>query len=279
VESTSLRACWLGRLLRRLRDDQGLTLRFVAAHLGVEFGVLARFERGETALTRDHVVGLLDAYRMLDNQERAAVLELAQQVWQAQGQLDFDGTIPDQAFADVLWLESQACRIHCYSPTTLPDLLNTVDYATQAYLDIASSEQIAARIGLAQQRQQVLQRELEPPEVLVILDEPVLNQRTTDERIWRDQLDHLTDLALLPNVHLRILPSNSARPAGADHAFTVFTLPPPYLGPVVDIPYLGGRLLLEEHAGRYLTAFEHLNHAAVDGGAFINQLNGSIKER
>jgi hypothetical protein len=270
-ENVSLRSRWLGQLMRQLREEQGLTLKFTAVHLGVDFGVLARFERGEAALTRDRVVGLLDAYRLHDPQERAAVLELAQQVWQARGQVDFDGVIPDQGFADVLWLESLACRIHCYNPTTLPEPLCTVDYTSEAHPDTASPEQVTARVRLAEKRQQVLRRKPVPPEVCVVLDEPVLDHRTGDLRVWRDQLDYLAGLTRLPNVRLRIVPSGGARPTGLDHAFTVFTLPSPYPGPVVHIPYLGGRVLLEQSADRYLTAFEHLDHAAVDGGAFINK--------
>jgi transcriptional regulator with XRE-family HTH domain len=271
VESISLRARWLGQLVRRLRDDQGLTLKFVAAHLGVEFGVVSRFERGEAALTRDHVIALLDAYRLHDAQERALVLELAQQAWQAQGRLDFEGVIPDQAFADVLWLESQAAQILCYNPAILPDLLCTVDYATHEHPDAASPDQVAAWARLAEQRQQVIRREPHPPEILVVLDEPVLGRRVGDLRVWRDQLDHLAGLAQLPNLRLRVLTSGAVRPAGVGHGFTVFTLPAPYSRPVVHIPYLGGRLLLEEHADQYLAALDRLDQAAVDGGAFISK--------
>lgn len=266
----SLRARWLGRLTRRLREDQGLTLKFVAAHLGADFGVVSRFERGEAALTRDHVIALLDAYRVHDTDQRARVLELAEQVWHAKGELDFDGVIPDQSFADVLWLESRACRIHCYQPVTVPDPLCTVDYMPWAHSDTGLPEQIAAHTRLAQRRQQVLRREPDPPEIFVVLDEPVLDRRGGDVRVWRDQLDHLAEAARLPNVRLRVLTGTASRPVGVDHGFTVFTLPALYPGPVVHIGYLGGRLLLEQSADRYLNAFERLDHAAVDGGAFIS---------
>lgn len=266
--TVSLRARWLGRRLRGLRDDQGLTLKFVAPHVGVDFSALARVERGEGALTREHVMALLDVYRVHDPQERGAVVELAQQVWQSRGQVDFDGAVPDDGFADVLWLESQACRIQCYSPTALPDLLHSGDHAERAARagldDAASPEQVTARVQLARQRCQVWAREPEPPTLLVVVDEPAVRHLGAMER------DHLSGLTASPNISLRVLLVDSARPSDLDHGFTVFTLPPPYPGPVVHIPYLDGRLLLERpHAGQYLAAFDALHRTAVDGTEFL----------
>jgi hypothetical protein len=43
----TIRAQFLGQRMRKLRDDRGLTLKYVAGYLGVEFSTLARYERAE----------------------------------------------------------------------------------------------------------------------------------------------------------------------------------------------------------------------------------------
>src|SRR5687768_10995590 len=41
----TIRAQWLGQRMRELREERGLTLKYIAAYLGVEFSTLARYER------------------------------------------------------------------------------------------------------------------------------------------------------------------------------------------------------------------------------------------
>lgn len=269
----SLRSRCLGQLMRQLRDESGLTMKYAAAYVGVDFNVIRRFEHGEASLPRYQMVELLDAYRQHDRNKRERLLRLAEAVWRSRSEIDFDGAVPDESSADLLWLESEATTIQVYAPNSLPDLLHTSGYADHVARAIlgaqAAREQVDARVGLAARRQQVLRRP-DPAQLEIALDECVLRHPVRSPRVWAEQLDHLAGLCRLPNVQIRILPTGAARPPQVAGGFTVFTLLAPYPALVAYIEYLGGRLFLDSgSATAHLQAFDRLRDVALkpDGSA------------
>src|SRR3990170_4346310 len=116
-DRSSLRSRWLGSRLRELREDRGLTLKYVANFLGVEFADLAGHEHGRQVFVFDKVAALLDLYGVYDRVERDHLLGLARQVFRLpRWQDDFAGPDLDVSMLDFLWLESLAQRIRCYGP-------------------------------------------------------------------------------------------------------------------------------------------------------------------
>src|ERR671916_3324072 len=87
----TIRAQWLGQRMRELREERGLTLKYIAAYLGVEFSTLARYERAEWPFRRDHVLALLDVYHVYDEGERQKLVTLAQEAWRV-NQWELDGS-------------------------------------------------------------------------------------------------------------------------------------------------------------------------------------------
>ncbi|MEJ3742805.1 helix-turn-helix transcriptional regulator [Actinomycetes bacterium KLBMP 9797] len=267
----SFRARVLGRLMRQLRDENGLTIKHVAAYVGVDFALLGRFERGEWSMPRHQVAILLDVYRVHDRDEQERLFRLAEAVWRSRSEMDFDGAVPDESFADLLWLESEATTIHCYAPSGLPDLLHASGYAdlvARAVLgERAIQEQVDARVALAARRQQVLRRP-DPVRLEVVLDECVLRHPVCDQRVWAEQLDHLAAVSQMTNVQVRILPAGVARPPHVCGGYCVFALSQPYPALVAHVEYLGGRLLMENGAATaHLQAFDRLREAALAPGA------------
>jgi transcriptional regulator with XRE-family HTH domain len=244
----SFRAAVLGRLMRQLREDSGLTLKYVAACLGVDFGLIRRFEHGLWAATRYQVSGLLDAYREHDPMRRQRLLALAQAVWQARAELDFDGAVPDESFADLLWLEAEATKIQHYAVTAIPDLLHIPEYAEHLARAVfgtdATEQQVDARVQVTVRRQQVRQRS-ESMLLEVVLDECALHHPPADRQVWAAQLAHLIELDETSDVRLQVLPAAVPRPPQVVGGFTVFSLPEPLPAFVVHIEYSGGRLLRE----------------------------------
>jgi hypothetical protein len=264
----SLRARWLANRMRQLRDDQGLARRFVTAHLDIDLSEFGRFERGEQAFTRERVNALLDVYRVHDPDERDLLLRLAQAVWKSGSELDFEGAVPDASFADLLWLESHATHIRCYNPLSIPDLQHTPSHAEQTVRSAAGiaagRERIDAWKRLTAERQQRLQLHPEQVELTVVMDACALSRPVGNPRDWQDQLDHIRQVATLPNVTVRVLPADVPRQTPVDGAFSTFDLPSPYpVRQVVHIPYLGGRLFLEDSCA-HATAFEQLYRTASD---------------
>src|SRR5918998_1307218 len=132
----TIRAQWLGQRMRELREERGLTLKYIAAYLGVEFSTLARYERAQR-------------------------VQLAQDAWRVnRWDDDFEGTVYDQTFVDYPWLESRSEEICTYSTLVLPGLLQTRDYAEAVirYMEGAQANQqkVDRWVRLRMERQLIL---------------------------------------------------------------------------------------------------------------------------
>ncbi len=224
----TIRAQYLGERMRKLREDRGLTLKYIAAHLGVEFSTLARYERAEWPFRRDHVIALLDVYGVYDEVQRSQLIELAQSAWQinqwAPVGSRYDslllshvkGSVP----IDPWWLQTRAEELCIYAPLLVPDVVQTRDYAEtivrQNVLDGRRVDQIVARlIG----RQQQLD---DPPRtrLTILLEEQVLHRPIGGRPVMVQQLEFLTRTVERPHVDIRVLPGQWGWHPGLDGSFT-----------------------------------------------------------
>jgi transcriptional regulator with XRE-family HTH domain len=235
--------------MRELRDDRGLTLKYVSSYLGVEFSTLARYERAEWPFRRDHVVALLDVYGIHDETERTRLVQLAHDAWRInQWEQDLHGTVHDTTFVDYPWLETRANEIRAYNTMTVPGLLQTPGYAEaliRAYEGGTDTTDTKVRkwVNLRMNRQRILNAK-DGPQLSVILDEAVLHRRVGDPTVMREQLTHLRDATRRPRTEIRILPATVGIHPGLHGTFFVFRMPAPY--PAVSyVEHLGGRLFME----------------------------------
>jgi transcriptional regulator with XRE-family HTH domain len=275
----SLRARWLGERMRKLRDDRGLTLKYIAAYIGVEFSTLARYERAEWPFRQDHVVALLDAYGVHDEAERERLIQLAKDAWRInRWEPDFEGAIDDPSFVDCLWLESRAEQICAYGTMVVPPLLCTVEYAKALFYSTHGRNLPEFRVdkwlALLVDRQKVLNGP-KPTRVHALVEEQVLHRPIGGVAVLRAQLEHLarlsarTDLA----VEVRVLPATAGAHAGHFGAFTVFRMPTPY-PPVTYVEHLGGRLYIETTAAtHYGEAFDAMTEQALPVAESINLID------
>ncbi|MCW6010027.1 helix-turn-helix transcriptional regulator [Micromonospora sp. CPCC 205371] len=256
----SLRARWLGERMRKLRDERGLTLKYIAAYIGVEFSTLARYERAEWPFRKDHVIALLDVYGVREEAERERLIQLACDAWQVnRWEPDFDGAIDDPQFVDCLWLESRSEQICAYGTMVVPPLLCTVDYARALFYAAhgrdAPEYKVDRWLTLLAERQKVLHN-----------PHPTrLHRPVGGAAVQRKQLEHLarlnasTDLS----VEVRVLPATAGAHAGHFGAFTVFRMPSPY-PPVAYVEHLGGRLYIEATGAiHYGNAFDAMTEQAL----------------
>jgi transcriptional regulator with XRE-family HTH domain len=279
----SVRARWLGERMRGLREERGLTLKYVAAFLGVEFSTLARYERAEWPFRRDHVVALLDVYGVYDETERTQLVQLAQDAWRInQWEQDFDGTVYDTTFIDYPWLESRAEEICAYSAMTVPGLLQTPAYAEaliRAYEGgaDAAEHKVQKWLNLRMERQRVLNLK-NGPTLSVIVDEAVLRRPVGDRKVQRDQLAYLRDAGRRPKMEIRVLPSSVGVHPGLDGTFFVFRMPAPY--PAVSyVEHLGGRLFMEAtRAVCYSEAYSQLWETALRESESVALIANLVEE-
>jgi transcriptional regulator with XRE-family HTH domain len=263
----TIRAQWLGQRMRELREERGLTLKYIAAYLGVEFSTLARYERAEWPFRRDHVVALLDVYGVYDERERAQLVQLAQDAWRVnRWDDDFEGTVYDATFVDYPWLESRAEEICTYSTMVFPGLLHTRDYAEALIRHTegvqSSTQKIDRWVRLRMERQQILD-EKPPTRLAAVLEEAVLHRPIGGRAVLRAQLEHLTRAVERPHVEVLVIPTRHGMHPGLDGPFTLFRMQRPY-PEVAYVEHLGGRLFMEAtRAERYSKAYDGLREVAL----------------
>jgi transcriptional regulator with XRE-family HTH domain len=266
----SLRARWLGERMRDLRDERGLTLKYIAAYIGVEFSTLARYERAEWPFRQDHVIALLDAYAVHDEAERERLIQLSKDAWRVnRWEPDFQSAIDDPSFVDCLWLESRSEQICSYATMVVPPLLCTPAYARALFHAHHGYDgptfKVEKWLALLAERQKVIGQRGPLKRLDVFVEEQVLHRPVGGTGVLREQLAHLvrcTGRTDLP-VEVRVVPASAATHPGFFGAFTLFRMPPPY-PPVAYVEHLGGRLYIESAgAVQYSHTFDALTELAL----------------
>jgi transcriptional regulator with XRE-family HTH domain len=231
-DESSLRSRWLGGRLRELREDRGLTLKYVANVVGVGFADLAAHEHGRQVFVFDKVAALLDVYGVYDRLERDHLLGLARQVFRLpRWQDDFAGPDLDVSMLDYLWLESVAQRICCYGPVLMPELLRTPEYVeavVRREVKDVSDTQVGWWVQTYRDRQQAVDNS-RIAGVRAVIAESVLRRPVGGAaRTLPGQLEHLAKLRRRDRIQVRVLLDEAGYVPRADGWFTVFELPEPY---------------------------------------------------
>ncbi|MFC7763885.1 DUF5753 domain-containing protein [Catellatospora bangladeshensis] len=124
--------------------------------------------------------------------------------------------------------------------------------------------EVAARLA----RQAILTRAPDPPRYEAILDEQALTGRGAPDEVRDAQLVHLADLALLPNVTIRVLPRTATvgRHFVPYTGFSIYHFPDPGDPETVAVETLARELVLTDRnsVDRYATVFGWLTDAALD---------------
>ncbi|MFC0526754.1 helix-turn-helix domain-containing protein [Phytohabitans kaempferiae] len=270
----SVRARYLGERMRRLREERGLTLKYIAAYLGVEFSTLARYERAEWPFRADHVTALLDVYGVFEERQREELLALARNAWrvcawEVAGVRDSDSAgINELPVMDHWWIQAKAEELCVYAPVLVPPLLRSRDYA-EALIRFREPQmammKVEALVRQMVERQQVLD-DRPPIRLTVILEEAVLSRRIAGDAVTLAQWEYLFRAVDRPHVTVLVLPTKAGLHHGVDGGFTVCRMPAPY-PPVALLDQLTGRAVIEADAAvRYSEVFDKLKEAAFGPG-------------
>jgi hypothetical protein len=217
-------------------------------------------EHGRVGFKERDVADLLTLYGVTDNEERAALLNLAR-----------EANTPGwwHAYSDILpaWLEpyvgleAAASVIRTYQIQIIPGLLQTEGYARALIRQgsAASEEEIARRSELRSSRQEVLRRP-DSPQLWVVVDEGALRRPVGSREVVREQIKHLIEVADHPAVTLQILPFSAGAHSAMGGPFTILRFAEPDLADVVYIEQLTSALYLDKpvEVDSYLEVMEQL---------------------
>jgi transcriptional regulator with XRE-family HTH domain len=254
--------------LRRLRDERSLTIEQVQEASGgdIKAPSISRWENGERSVRPTDLRLLLDIYQV-DGERREALLTLARQAKERGWWQSYASAIPEW-FQVYVGLEAEASTIRVYEAELVDGLLQTPEYyraflgaAPAAAADAEAERKIEVRLA----RQERLTGE-DPPEYWAVLNEAVIRRVVGGAEVMRAQLDHIAEMAALPQVNVQVLPFAAGVHPAMDGSFRILGFPEPGDPDVVYLENQAGSLYLEEAAeiDRYARMFSHLIAKALD---------------
>jgi transcriptional regulator with XRE-family HTH domain len=246
----------LGILLRRPREEKGLTVEQVAGYLMCSPAKINRMEANFRSGTLRDVRDLCDLYGVVADAQKNDLMELAREGRQP-GWWESYHLVG--ALSTYIGLEADATFIKKFECTLIPGLLQTADYARAIHESIVedlSRDTIEEQIEVRMARQRLL-TQADPPRLWSILDEAALHRLVGGPTVMKAQLEHLTEISKLPNVTLQVIPYRTGAHPAPDSNFTILE----FKRSVPDMVYtegLVGWIFLErpQEVERYQRLFE-----------------------
>ncbi|MQA26025.1 MAG: helix-turn-helix domain-containing protein [Micromonosporaceae bacterium] len=275
----------LGRELRRLRMEAGLTMEAAAQAIGRSAPTLWRMEKGGSPMRPGDVAGMCRVYGA-DDRTTEALMALATETRSRGWWRSYHGAIP-KWFDTYIGLEQAASELRVYNASEIPGLLQTRPYAeTTFHADrpVVSDKEREEKVTLRLKRQALLTRRTPPaPQLDVVLGEAVLLRSLADQTAMAEQLRRILDEGRLPNVTVRVLLLANSLACTPDARFTLLTFPPDRRRqpepPVAYVESLTGALYLSEPAeiDSYNQVWEAISAAALSEDDSLKMISTQIE--
>jgi transcriptional regulator with XRE-family HTH domain len=251
----------LGAQLRRLREAKGISRDAAGYLIRASGSKISRMELGRVSFKERDVADLLQMYGVTDNDQVAALMDLAREANTRGWWHKYSDIVPSW-FQSYVGLETSASLIRTYELQFVPGLFQTEDYARAVSLLGplgASPEEVERRVRLRLQRQEMLTKP-SSPRVWAVVDEAVLRRPIGGAGVMRDQLKTLSELTALPHVTMQVMPFRFGGHAGTGGAFTLLRFREADLPDIVFVEQLTSALYLDkrEDVDEYVAVMERL---------------------
>ena len=189
----------LGQLLRIARDERHKTQQDVAGILGLERSTVAKGETGKQVPSGRVLEIWLDGLEVT-GLARAGIERMHRLARYMERDPSDIRTAP---FYDA---EGNAHTVRYWAPIILPGIIQTPAYAIAVFTSARfDADKIKERLDVRLSRQAILERE-DPPDIAIVIWEPVLHHQIGTREVMRDQCTRLIVVSGLPTVALHILP-------------------------------------------------------------------------
>jgi transcriptional regulator with XRE-family HTH domain len=203
----------LGDELRELRQAAGYRSQGEVTVLQADRSTLGRIETGERVPSADQLKALLDlygvsgclrrVYERLARVARATAADAPVRLW----------------FSGYLEAEAAAHTIRVWQPLIVHGLFQTEAYATALFTAMGMTpEQVEEQVDVRLRRQAILSRP-HPPNITLVMWQPVLHHLIGTPEIMREQLEQLARLS--QSVMIQVVPEESGGNAGLGGAVSV----------------------------------------------------------
>ncbi|WP_424531432.1 helix-turn-helix domain-containing protein [Sphaerisporangium viridialbum] len=238
----------VGAQLRRLREAGEITRAAAGYAIRASDTKISRLELGRTGFKPRDVADLLTLYGVTDEDERQAVLSLAEHANNPGWWHVYSDVVPSW-FEAYIGLEQAAGVIRSWEVQFVPGLLQTEDYArTVIRLDRSATDaEVERRVALRMRRQRIL---TSPGAVKLwaVVDEGALRRLVGGAATMRAQIEHLIRMSALPNVTLQVMPFSSGGHAAGGGPVTILRLAAHHLPDVVYLEQLASALYPDKPA-------------------------------
>lgn len=255
----TLRAQWLGKTLKELREQNGLKLTDTAEYLQRSFSAISKFESGALPIREPEVHALMDLYGVEGEQQRRTLLTLATEVAKTGWWEKYSDELTPW-FADYVWLESRAERIHSFDITPINGLLQTYGYAEALIRKVNpndSAVQVERGVQLRMSRQKILSGE-NATSFEIIMDEAALRRIVGSREVMKEQMRHLLDCVERLGVQIRVVPFEYGELPSPEGGFRLLKLEEAF--PLIAYTYgpAGGLYLEADEAENLATRYDQL---------------------
>jgi Domain of unknown function (DUF5753)/Helix-turn-helix domain len=256
---TALRIA-LGTQLRRLREASGISAEAAGYAIRASHAKISRMELGRVGFKERDVADLLTLYGINDERERNTFLALARRANVPGWWHQYSNILPSW-FEMYLGLEQASSVIRSYQPQFVPDLLQTREVASAVIAlghPDASRDDIERLLALRMTRQQIL---VQPgaPILWAVIDEAAL-WRLHESSAMRAQIQHLIEMAELPNVRIQVMPIYFGAHVAVGGPFAILRFSEPDLPDIVYLEQLTSALYLDksQDVEHYLMVMDRL---------------------
>lgn len=212
----------LGMLLRRRRDELGLTLEEAAALIRRSKSALGRIENGQCRLHPHEADYILIKYGVTDQAQRDPLLALAA-AGSKKGWFTHHSVFPGIPSLEYVGLEWDSTFLGYLSSDCIPGLVQTEEYAyaiTRAIPGPAPAEHF---VGIRMRRQQVLEKP-DPPHLVAVITEGALRLKVGGNTVMKAQLERLGEVSQRSNISIRVLPFEVGAHPGIDGSFVLMDI-------------------------------------------------------
>ncbi|WP_024802668.1 helix-turn-helix transcriptional regulator [Nocardia sp. BMG51109] len=235
----------LGARLRKLREAAGISGQEAGRAIRASHSKISRLEAGRVGFRAIDIDDLLSLYGVEDEDVRSGFLLLAERA-NASVRWQVDDDFAAQRMDTYLALEDAASAVRSYAPGVIPELLQTAAYAhaVSTITRPGPTGDVQRRVELLMRRQRLLRRP-DGPKVWLAIEEAVLRRPFGGLEVWRDQLDHVAEVAERTGATVQIVPDHIGGPAICAVPFTLLRFDAPDLSDIVHLHHATGAQFLD----------------------------------
>jgi hypothetical protein len=222
-------------------------------------------------------------YGVDDPGQRQVLIDMAREGHRKGWWAAYEDVLPT-GFGIYVGLEAEASSLRAFESVVVHGLLQTEEYARAVMTTVRrklAAEEIERLVTLRIQRQEALMR-ADPLDLWLILDESVVRRAIGGPELMHNQLVHLADASMWPNVTLQVLPFASGPHPFLNGPFCLIEFPERYDPDVVYTEGVAGQAYLErdKEVRACAEGFDLLRAAALspaDSTDLISTLASQVK--